>query len=128
MDPGRAAEVHSVNMDFFMDKDQRLERALANNDVTARTLEGDSDVQISGSNSLEVTVSGDERQQSAETDERRRSLGDHDERAEVESKRSARRKQASDRERSETHLAQSPDAISKKLKRTATRSCLSNRS
>jgi lipopolysaccharide export system protein LptA len=54
VDPGRAAEVHSLNMDFFMDKDQRLERAVANNDVTARTLEGDSDVQISGSNSLEV--------------------------------------------------------------------------
>ncbi len=55
IDPGRAAEVHSLNMDFFMDKDQRLERAVANNDVAARTLEGDSDVQISGSNSLEVT-------------------------------------------------------------------------
>src|SRR6185369_7337388 len=55
MDPGRAAEVHSVNMDFFMDKDQRLERTLATNDIKARTLEGDSDVQISGSNSLEVT-------------------------------------------------------------------------
>jgi lipopolysaccharide export system protein LptA len=55
MDPGRAAEVHSVNMDFFMDQDQRLERALATNDIAARTLEGDADVQVSGSNSLEVT-------------------------------------------------------------------------
>ena len=55
MDPGRAAEVHSLNLDFFMDKDQRLERALATTDVTARTLEGDADVQITGSNSLEVT-------------------------------------------------------------------------
>jgi len=55
MDPGRAAEVKSVNMDFFMDKDQRLERALATNDVAARTLEGDADVQITGSTSLEVT-------------------------------------------------------------------------
>jgi lipopolysaccharide export system protein LptA len=54
IDPGRAAEVHSTNMDFFLDKDQRIERAVANNDVSARTLEGDSDVQISGSNSLEV--------------------------------------------------------------------------
>lgn len=54
MDPGRAAEVKSVNMDFFMDKDQRLERALANNDVAARTLEGDSDVQVTGSTSLAV--------------------------------------------------------------------------
>ncbi|HEX6716740.1 MAG TPA: LPS export ABC transporter periplasmic protein LptC [Pyrinomonadaceae bacterium] len=55
LDPGRAAEVHSLNMDFFMDKDQRLERAVATNNVSARTLEGDSDVQITGSNSLEVT-------------------------------------------------------------------------
>ncbi|HET7286375.1 MAG TPA: LPS export ABC transporter periplasmic protein LptC, partial [Pyrinomonadaceae bacterium] len=55
MDPGRAAEVHSVNMDFFMDQDQRLQRALATSDVAARTLEGDADVQISGSNSLDVT-------------------------------------------------------------------------
>jgi hypothetical protein len=55
IDPGRAAEVHSVNLDFFMDKDQRLERAVATNEVTARTLEGDADVQITGSNSLEVT-------------------------------------------------------------------------
>ena len=54
MDPGRAAEVHSVNMDFFMDQDQRLQRALATTGVAARTLEGDSDVQISGSNSLDV--------------------------------------------------------------------------
>ena len=55
MEPGRAAEVSSVNMDFFMDKDQRLERALATNNVSARTLEGDSDLQVSGSNSIEVT-------------------------------------------------------------------------
>ena len=55
MDPGRAAEVHAINMDFFMDQDQRLERALATNDIVAHTLEGDADVQISGSNSLEVT-------------------------------------------------------------------------
>ena len=54
MDPGHAAEVHAVNMDFFMDKDQRLERATATNDVAARTLEGDVDVQVTGSNSLEV--------------------------------------------------------------------------
>lgn len=61
MDPGRAAEVHAINMDFFMDKDQRLERALATNDVKGRTLEGDSDVQFSGGNSLEVNfqASGD---------------------------------------------------------------------
>jgi LPS export ABC transporter protein LptC/lipopolysaccharide transport protein LptA len=55
MDPGRAAEVHAVNLDFFMDKDQRLERALATSNVKARTLAGDSDVEVTGSNSLEAT-------------------------------------------------------------------------
>jgi lipopolysaccharide export system protein LptA len=54
IDPGRAAEVHSADMDFFLDKDQQLERAVAANNVSARTLEGDSDVQISGSNWIEV--------------------------------------------------------------------------
>ncbi|HSD47310.1 MAG TPA: LPS export ABC transporter periplasmic protein LptC, partial [Pyrinomonadaceae bacterium] len=54
MEPGRAAEVHSVDMDFFLDKDQRLERALANNDVKARSLDADSDFELSGSSSLEV--------------------------------------------------------------------------
>ena len=54
MDPGHAAEVRAANMDFFMDKDQRLERATATNDVSARTLDSDSDVQLTGSNSLEV--------------------------------------------------------------------------
>lgn len=55
MDPGRAAEVHAVNMDFFMDQDQRLQRAMASNDVRARTLDADSDVQVAGSSSLEAT-------------------------------------------------------------------------
>ena len=55
MDPGHAAEVRALNMDFFMDQDQRLERASATTDVSARTLEGDSDVQLAGSSSLEVT-------------------------------------------------------------------------
>jgi lipopolysaccharide export system protein LptA len=54
MDPGRAAEVHAINMDFFMDKDQRLERVVAFYDVKGRTLAGDSDVEISGSNSVDV--------------------------------------------------------------------------
>ena len=54
MEPGRAAEVHAVDMDFFLDKDQRLERAFANNDVKARSLDADSDFNLSGSSSLEV--------------------------------------------------------------------------
>ncbi|HEX6283401.1 MAG TPA: LptA/OstA family protein, partial [Pyrinomonadaceae bacterium] len=54
MEPGRAAEVHAVDMDFFLDKDQRLERAFANKDVKARSLESDSDFDLSGSSTLEV--------------------------------------------------------------------------
>jgi lipopolysaccharide export system protein LptA len=54
MEPGRAAEVHAIDMDFFLDKDQRLERALANSDVKARSLDAESDFELSGSSSLEV--------------------------------------------------------------------------
>ena len=54
LDPGRAAEVRSTNMDFYMDKDQRLQRAQALESVSARTLEGDSDVLVTGSNSIDV--------------------------------------------------------------------------
>ncbi len=87
MDPGRAAEVSSQSTWISSwTRTSDCERALATNDVSARTLEGDSDVQITGSNSLEVSVSGEGRQQSAETDDCRWSIGDHDERAEVEGK------------------------------------------
>ncbi len=54
MNPGRAAEVRSVDLDFFLDKDQRIERALATNDVIARTLDSDADMQLSGAKSVEV--------------------------------------------------------------------------
>lgn len=54
MEPGRAAEVHAVDMDFFLDKDQRLERAFANKDVKARSLDADSGFELSGSSTLEV--------------------------------------------------------------------------
>ncbi|HKV33818.1 MAG TPA: LPS export ABC transporter periplasmic protein LptC [Pyrinomonadaceae bacterium] len=54
MQPGRAAEVHAIDMDFFLDKDQRLERAVANRDVKARSLDADSDFELSGSSTLDV--------------------------------------------------------------------------
>ena len=54
MQPGRSAEVSSVDMDFFLDKDQRLQRAVANNNVTARSLEADADMQLSGASTIEV--------------------------------------------------------------------------
>jgi LPS export ABC transporter protein LptC len=54
MEPGRAAEVHATNMDFFLDQDQRLQRAVATSDVVARSLDTDSDLQLNGASSLEV--------------------------------------------------------------------------
>lgn len=54
LNPGHAAEVSSQNMDFFLDKDQRPERAFASGAVSARSLEADSDMQISGGDAIEV--------------------------------------------------------------------------
>jgi len=54
MEPGHSAEVHSFNMDFYLDKDQKLESAVAWQDVKGRTLNADSDVEWSGANSIEV--------------------------------------------------------------------------
>jgi lipopolysaccharide transport protein LptA len=55
MDPGRAAEVHAVDMDFFFDQDQQLEHAVATRDVVARSLDADSDWQMAGGETLQVT-------------------------------------------------------------------------
>jgi LPS export ABC transporter protein LptC len=54
MDEGRSAEVHSADMDFFFDKDQRLERAVAMRDTAAKTLDADSDLQLTGASLIEV--------------------------------------------------------------------------
>ena len=54
MQEGRAAEVHSVDMDFFLDKDQRLERAVAMREAGGKTLDADADLQLSGSSLIEV--------------------------------------------------------------------------
>ena len=54
MTEGRAAEVHSVDMDFFLDKDQRLERAVAMRNAGGKTLDADSDLQLEGANLIEV--------------------------------------------------------------------------
>jgi LPS export ABC transporter protein LptC len=54
MEPGRSAELHAVNMDFNLDKDQRLESAVAWQDVSGRTLDSDSVMELSGVNSVEV--------------------------------------------------------------------------
>jgi lipopolysaccharide transport protein LptA len=41
-------------MDFFLDGDQRLQRATASQDVIARSLDTDSQMELTGANSLEV--------------------------------------------------------------------------
>ncbi|HEX8098440.1 MAG TPA: LPS export ABC transporter periplasmic protein LptC [Pyrinomonadaceae bacterium] len=54
MGEGHAAEVHSADMDFFFDANQRLWYATATNQVTARSLDADSEMQLSGTNAVEV--------------------------------------------------------------------------
>ncbi|HEY8186208.1 MAG TPA: LPS export ABC transporter periplasmic protein LptC [Pyrinomonadaceae bacterium] len=54
MEEGRSAEVHSTNMDFFLDKDQHLERAVAMENAGGKTLDADSELQITGANLIEV--------------------------------------------------------------------------
>src|SRR6202171_2993168 len=55
MDEGHAAEAHSVDMDFFLDDDQRLQRAYGSRDIRAQTLNAGSDMQLSGAKGLELT-------------------------------------------------------------------------
>jgi LPS export ABC transporter protein LptC/lipopolysaccharide transport protein LptA len=54
MNPGKAAELHAVDMDFFLDNDQRLKTAVAHNDTRGRSLDADSEMQISGASLLEA--------------------------------------------------------------------------
>jgi lipopolysaccharide export system protein LptA len=54
MEQGRAAEVNAVDMDFFLDKDQRLERAVAMRNAGGKTLDADSEMQVTGANLIEV--------------------------------------------------------------------------
>ncbi|HLA13300.1 MAG TPA: LPS export ABC transporter periplasmic protein LptC [Pyrinomonadaceae bacterium] len=55
MQEGRAAEVHSTDMDFFLDKDQRLERAVGMKEVRSQTLDSDAQMQMSGPHLVEVS-------------------------------------------------------------------------
>jgi LPS export ABC transporter protein LptC/lipopolysaccharide transport protein LptA len=54
MEPGRAAEVRCVNMDVQLDAEQRIQRALANGNVGVRSLDGDSEMTLTGANWLEL--------------------------------------------------------------------------
>ena len=54
MDEGHAAEIHSVDMDFYLDGDQRLKTAVARADTRARSLDADSEMLFSGADVLEA--------------------------------------------------------------------------
>ncbi|MDQ3821242.1 MAG: LPS export ABC transporter periplasmic protein LptC, partial [Acidobacteriota bacterium] len=54
MEEGHAAEVHAEDMDFFFDGNQQLQRTTATRDVKARSLDADSQAEITGANSLQV--------------------------------------------------------------------------
>lgn len=54
MSEGHAAEAHAVDMDFYLDADQRLQRAYGARDIRAQTLNADSDAQISGAHTVDM--------------------------------------------------------------------------
>jgi Uncharacterized protein conserved in bacteria len=54
MSEGRAAEAHAVDMDFFLDGDQRLERAHGSRDIRAQSLSADSEMQLTGATELNI--------------------------------------------------------------------------
>lgn len=54
METSRSAEVRSTDMDFFLDADQRLERAVAMGNAGGKTLNADSDLDLTGANLIEV--------------------------------------------------------------------------
>ena len=54
MDPGRAAEVSSANMDFFFDANQQLQNAVASQNARARSLDADSQVELTAPTALQV--------------------------------------------------------------------------
>ncbi len=54
MDEGHAAEAHATDIDFYLDPNQQLQRAYAARDVRAQTLNADSDMQLTGANTLDI--------------------------------------------------------------------------
>jgi LPS export ABC transporter protein LptC/lipopolysaccharide transport protein LptA len=54
MAEGRAAEVHAVDLDFLLGPNQQLQKATATKDVRARSLDADSEMQLTGATGLEV--------------------------------------------------------------------------
>ncbi len=62
MEPGHGVEAHSVDMDFYLDADQRLTKAYGARDVRTQSLNADSDVQLTGANAvtLDFQAQGDQ--------------------------------------------------------------------
>src|SRR2546423_2645203 len=56
MDEGHAAEAHAVDMDFYMDSDQRLQRAYGSRDNRAPKLKADLDVQITRADAVDNNI------------------------------------------------------------------------
>src|SRR5256714_6901585 len=54
MDEGHAAEAHATDIDFYLDANQQLQRAYAARDVRAQSLNADSDMQLTGANTLDI--------------------------------------------------------------------------
>jgi LPS export ABC transporter protein LptC/lipopolysaccharide transport protein LptA len=54
MTEGRAAEARSNEMDFFLDADQQLQRAVASGEVRAQSLDADSEMQLTGASAMDV--------------------------------------------------------------------------
>ncbi|HSE30437.1 MAG TPA: LPS export ABC transporter periplasmic protein LptC [Pyrinomonadaceae bacterium] len=54
MEPGRAAELKAVDIDFYFDGDQRLQRASARQNIASRTLDSESDMELNGASTLDV--------------------------------------------------------------------------
>jgi LPS export ABC transporter protein LptC len=54
MSEGRAAEAHAVDMDFFLDGDQRLQRVQGSRDIRTQTLNADSEMQLTGASELNI--------------------------------------------------------------------------
>ena len=54
MTEGRSAEIHAAALDFFLDDDQRLQRAVALGDVRVRSLNTESETQLNGATGLEA--------------------------------------------------------------------------
>src|SRR2546423_8506854 len=54
MSEGHAAEAHAVDMDFYFDPDQRLQRAYGSRDLRAQTLNAGSDVPFAGAHGVDI--------------------------------------------------------------------------